>query len=63
MARNVPLARRKRADALPVCIFPRGRKAGIRCVTLQILIVAGRKVEICRESMCGYFEGAEEDEL
>lgn len=56
MGRNVPLARRKRADRLPLCIFPKGKKAGIRCVTVQTLSRGGETVTVCDEALCCYNE-------
>ncbi len=54
MGRNVPYPRRKRADALPLCIFPKGKRAGIRCVTLKIFTVGGKTVQIFEETACAY---------
>lgn len=57
MGRNVPHARRMRADALPLCIFPKGKKAGIRCVSLTIIIESGsRDLKICNYAGCAYNE-------
>ena len=56
MGRNVPHARRKRADALPLCIFTEGQKKGIRCATVEIFKVANRDVKICNYAGCAYNE-------
>lgn len=56
MTRNVPLQRRKRADALPLCIFPKGKEAGIRCVSLVTITEAGRDLKVCNYAGCVYNE-------
>lgn len=63
MGRNVPRARRKRSDALPLCIFPRGRRIGIRCVTLRTVSVGGRTVKLCDEPICAYNEKTDKHDL
>ncbi len=57
MGRNVPLPRRKRADALPLCIFPKGEKKGIRCASLTVIVSSiGRDVKVCNYAGCVYNE-------
>ena len=41
---------------IPPCIFSRGKKAGVRCVTLQTLTIGGRTVKFCGDPMCCYYE-------
>lgn len=53
---------RKKAE-IPLCIFPRGKKAGIRCISLSEIKVGGRTVKLCDEKLCVYYEATEDHEL
>ena len=49
-------ARRKRASALPLCIFPKGIEAGIRCASLTEIRERGKTIKICGLIECVYHE-------
>lgn len=48
--------KKQRADNLPICIFPKGKKAGIRCASLTVLKIDGEDVKVCGYAGCGYNE-------
>ena len=54
--RGYSLARRKRASALPICIFPKGIEAGIRCASLSEIKERGRTIKFCGQIGCVYHE-------
>ena len=48
--------RHRQTDDVPDCIFLRGREAGIKCSSLQVIKTEGRPVHLCDETGCGYHE-------
>jgi len=41
---------------IPLCPFPKGREAGIRCPSVEKIWVGHRFIYVCNESECAYFE-------
>lgn len=38
------------------CIFPKGKKAGVRCSSLSIVTVGTKMIKVCGYSGCAYNE-------
>ena len=56
MGRFTRKRRHRQTDDVPLCIFPRGRKAGIKCSSVQVIKTGGRTVSLCNETMCCYHD-------
>ena len=56
MGRFTRTRRHRQTDDVPLCIFPRGRKAGIKCSSVQVIKTGVQTVKVCTETICCYHD-------